>query len=440
MPNLLMRLKIKEVSSVDRGAGHGVNVVMMKRDLGTEPEPYWKRNFSDKQRSQMADAGTALPDGSYPIANESDLHNAIRAIGRAKDPEKAKAHIKARAEAMGMKDAIPNTWEKRDDASHALAAIMAKACELGADDAKVKAAAKAMAIALGNIEKNLDGDAQLAAVEKSLSQCVEHLAGLVPTDKRDDFLAASAAIPTVKGDSTMTEAEKAEAERKRKEADDKEKKEKADLLTKVAKMAREISVLKMSDDHKAHMATLDSEDAKDKFADMTPAQRDEEMGKKKAAKALDPTAVSESPVVKALQTESADLKKRLSEFEKRDEVAAFAKRATDLGLPEEHGEVMRKAYGGDKEAIAKHEQLIKSLRTQVDTGALFKEFGSSSTTVPTDAYAQIRAKAEELRKTEAGAKLSMHQAVNKVMSDPANAELVAKNRHERLQKMGAVAA
>ena len=71
----------------------------------------WKRDFTAADRKRLAGEGKALPDGSFPIANEEDLHNAIRAIGRASNPAAAKKHIKARAAAMGMTDALPDDWK-----------------------------------------------------------------------------------------------------------------------------------------------------------------------------------------------------------------------------------------------------------------------------------------------------------------------------------------
>lgn len=68
------------------------------------------KKFSTEKRSKMAGEGKALPDGSFPIENESDLRNAIQAIGRAKDPGKAKAHIKRRAKALGCENLIPEGW------------------------------------------------------------------------------------------------------------------------------------------------------------------------------------------------------------------------------------------------------------------------------------------------------------------------------------------
>ena len=69
------------------------------------------RDVPAADRKKMAKAGTAMPDGSFPIANEQDLRNAIQAIGRAKDPAAAKAHIKKRAAALGKSDLIPDGWE-----------------------------------------------------------------------------------------------------------------------------------------------------------------------------------------------------------------------------------------------------------------------------------------------------------------------------------------
>lgn len=74
-----------------------------------------KREFSDEERSKLAGEGKALPDGSFPIENESDLHNAIQAIGRAKDPAKAKAHIRARAKALGRTDLLPDSWNEKSE-------------------------------------------------------------------------------------------------------------------------------------------------------------------------------------------------------------------------------------------------------------------------------------------------------------------------------------
>lgn len=70
-----------------------------------------KREFDTKERESAAESGAALPDGSFPIKNKKDLDNARQAVGRAKDPQKARAHIRARAAALGVK--LPDSWSKK---------------------------------------------------------------------------------------------------------------------------------------------------------------------------------------------------------------------------------------------------------------------------------------------------------------------------------------
>lgn len=69
-----------------------------------------KREFSGKERDKASDKGHAMPDGSFPIENESDLKNAIKAYGRAKDKDAAKKHIIKRARALGLTDLLPEDW------------------------------------------------------------------------------------------------------------------------------------------------------------------------------------------------------------------------------------------------------------------------------------------------------------------------------------------
>lgn len=68
------------------------------------------KEFSGEQRDKMADKGTALPDGSFPIASKRDLANAISSYGRSKNPEIAKRWIKKRAKALGACDMLPKDW------------------------------------------------------------------------------------------------------------------------------------------------------------------------------------------------------------------------------------------------------------------------------------------------------------------------------------------
>ena len=72
-------------------------------------------NYTDAAREHLAKEGKALPDGSYPIVNVADLKNAIQAIGRAKNPAAAKAHIIKRAKALDATDALPEDWDTSTD-------------------------------------------------------------------------------------------------------------------------------------------------------------------------------------------------------------------------------------------------------------------------------------------------------------------------------------
>lgn len=70
-----------------------------------------KREFNTTERKKLADKGQAMPDGSYPIANEGDLKNAIQAFGRAKNPDAVKQHITSRAKSLGLTSLLPDNWQ-----------------------------------------------------------------------------------------------------------------------------------------------------------------------------------------------------------------------------------------------------------------------------------------------------------------------------------------
>jgi len=70
-----------------------------------------KRDYSAATRQRMAREGTAMPDGSFPIANETDLRNAIQSVGRASNYEAARRHITRRARALGMTELLPEEWD-----------------------------------------------------------------------------------------------------------------------------------------------------------------------------------------------------------------------------------------------------------------------------------------------------------------------------------------
>jgi hypothetical protein len=71
------------------------------------------KEFSTEQRKKLAKTGAAMKGGGFPIESEQDLKNAIHAIGRAKNPAAAKAHIKTRARALGKTELLPENWDSK---------------------------------------------------------------------------------------------------------------------------------------------------------------------------------------------------------------------------------------------------------------------------------------------------------------------------------------
>ncbi len=68
--------------------------------------------FNASGRRDEAESGVARQDGSFPIRNEQDLKDAVRDIGRAKDPEGARRHIIERARKLHLESLLPADWDK----------------------------------------------------------------------------------------------------------------------------------------------------------------------------------------------------------------------------------------------------------------------------------------------------------------------------------------
>lgn len=70
-----------------------------------------KHYFSKGERKKLAKEDEAMSDGSFPIRNTQDLKDAIRSVGRAKDPAAARRWIKKRARELGETDLLPEDWK-----------------------------------------------------------------------------------------------------------------------------------------------------------------------------------------------------------------------------------------------------------------------------------------------------------------------------------------
>ena len=68
--------------------------------------------FTTDQRKQLVMKKEAMPDGSYPIRNASDLKNAIQAYGRSANKPATQAWIKKRAKELNLEDLLPESWKE----------------------------------------------------------------------------------------------------------------------------------------------------------------------------------------------------------------------------------------------------------------------------------------------------------------------------------------
>jgi len=110
----VVNIKTGESEATDVYVGLGGEILAVDTlDYAEAAEIALKRMYGEEQRSTMAEEGTALPDGSYPIKDTEDLRNAIMAYGRAKDKAAAKAHIMKRAKDLDAEDMIPESWTQK---------------------------------------------------------------------------------------------------------------------------------------------------------------------------------------------------------------------------------------------------------------------------------------------------------------------------------------
>jgi hypothetical protein len=171
----------------------------------------------DLHRFALADG--LITGNSFPIENEEDLHNAIRAVGRAKDEAKAKAHIIARAKSMGATGALPEDWK----ASKAVHLTPLKGTTMTPSELRKS---------LGLADSASDTEVTNALIVKA--------------NKADD-------------DAEKAKAKEEEAEKRAKKAE---------------------GLAKMSDKHRGFMNHADAKmptGGKDAFAEMEPSERDAHM-------------------------------------------------------------------------------------------------------------------------------------------------------------------
>ena len=195
---------------------------------------------------------------------------------------------------------------------------------------------------------------------------------------------------------------------------------------------RELAIAKMSQPHKDYMSEASlSGDALEKYVAGDDVSRD-------ALIKANPVEARLPPSVKKALEDAARDREVLKGLQEQANIAAFAKKATELGLPAAHGETLRKAFvGADADALKKVEELIKSMTAVKETAALFSEFGSKGQSAATP-HDEIMAKVTELRKVDP--KLTDAQAFTQVYIDPVNADLKKRYDDAEHKRRGILAA
>ena len=489
MPQELRKLRIDSVASVDRGAGEGVKIMLMKRDTSTqaaledliakamelpagtaraeiskkleldaapavsaevfkgvdEAEAYLKRDISNEKRQELAASGKAMPGGGYPIENEGDLRNAIRAYGRSTAGERSavKAHIMRRARSLGRADLIPDKWKtKAAKALSPISKILAwagvKKDAVDFDEAQANAEASEYADgfmceineavsclqqAICSIMCDPDCADKQHAIDESFQQFQQHVQGIVPEGIENAMAAAGLVAAgfsltpggalTAKGLTSMTTETITKADHDKALELEKGKTKTADDEAKAAKKRFE-AVLKMSGAHKDYMNHPDndmSDDAKGKFADMEPAERDAFMAKNpikdKAAKRL---AELPEDVRKQLAA-GADAQERVTKLENDQLLKDFTKRAADLGQGEDFAKALIAIHKVAPAQVPLVEGVIKALVAQVKEAGLFKELGGQGGDA-TSGKALMEKRIADILKADP--KLTREQAMTKV--------------------------
>lgn len=180
-----------------------------------ETDDVKKREFSDAKRKEMAGAGEAMSDGSYPIASPKDVENAVHDWGRTGSKDSVKEHIKRRAKAIGAEESLPADWKGSEkltafgalekvhaapayDASAVMEAIHRVIIVLAREEAEVKRGDSEDAAQVAMLEAALDKLKEFVASEIKETPSAEeeeaaklHAAGLkkllekseIPADK-----------------------------------------------------------------------------------------------------------------------------------------------------------------------------------------------------------------------------------------------------------------
>jgi len=424
MPRILRSLRINDVSAVDKGAGRAVRVMLTKRDGNV---------------GKIWDSNADLPEGV------KSLPSAAQTVFRRVANDRMKAGAGDTSAIKQAWSAVKNGWDKKGDtwvrkvknidqdaevidfneARKAVKKIDFDDAQAGVEareDAghlveEVNEAICALNMSICSILDDEDVVDKSAAIAETFGQFKDHLAGLEFTEHDEEAEAMTKEEMTAAVNEAVSKAV-------------------GDKNSEIAKLQEQLVVAKMTDKHRAFYNSLGDDTKKKKFADANDDDRDELMNSAKKR-------YEDDPIYKSLKGENEDLRKRLERIEDERELEVCKREVREMGIQaDEAPQIRLKVKKGDKEALADWDKLVIStnatLRNQnKELGKLSKAFVELGTSRGAasggSAMEELNVRRDEYRKSHP--ELSMEQAFNKVCEDPANRELVARERDERMLKI-----
>jgi hypothetical protein len=179
----------------------------------------------------------------------------------------------------------------------------------------------------------------------------------------------------------------------------------------LAKAERDLQLAGLSDEHQAYCDAADlSDEEHDAFLGKTPDERD-------AYIAANPITKRLPPAIQKQLAEAADLRARLDALEAERTRTRFAKRATEIGLPEDDGELLLQAHQGKGEAVTALEERLKAAHAALGEAGLFREFGTTRGGTANSAKAAIEAEAARLMKSDRSL-ATLDQAIARIADSP----------------------
>jgi hypothetical protein len=122
MQAMTAAIKAEELSSKVLAARNADSAYMLQMFDDSDAE---LSVITRKERMKLAESKKALPDGSFPIRNASDLRNAIQAYGRSKPGKRGlvRRHIAKMARQLDKKELIPASWKEASDSESMVASL-----------------------------------------------------------------------------------------------------------------------------------------------------------------------------------------------------------------------------------------------------------------------------------------------------------------------------